>query len=124
MKTTTSLLAIVGAATFLLVGCQTPNEQSSAPFPIDYKSIVHSYVAKTFKDPDSFEWRTVSFPRQGSLWRGILFGGAAPCWLVDVTLNTKNSSEGYVEYQTFTIYIKNDQVIGSHVSYHSERPVM
>ena len=113
MKATTSLLAIIVAATLLLAGCQTPNEQSSGPFPDDYEGIVHSYVAKTFKNPDNVEWKAIHFPRQGSFWRGLIFGGSDPCWLVDVTLNTKNGSSEYVGNKTYTIFIKNDQVIGS-----------
>ena len=112
MKTTTSLPVIAGAAALLLSGCQTPNKQNCGPFPNDYENIVRNYVTPTFKHPDSLEWRAITSPRQGSLWRGLLFGGADPCWLVDVTLDEKNGSQGYVACQR-TIYIKNDHVIGS-----------
>jgi len=119
MKTTTSLLAIAGAAALLLAGCQTPNGQSCGPFPTDYESIVHSYAVHTFKDLDTEKWRAISIPRQGSVWRGLLFGGAEPCWLVYVTLNAKSGFGG--GYQTYTICIKNDRVIRSEPSRDGER---
>lgn len=112
MKITMSLFATGVAAVLLLAGCRTPNQQTCGPFPTDYESIVRSYITTTFKHSDRLEWKAITFPRQGSLWRGVLFGGAKPCWQVDVTLDEKNSSGGYVAYQR-TIYIKNDRVVGS-----------
>jgi hypothetical protein len=107
MKAATSLPLIAAAAALLLTGCQTGR------FPNDYENIVRNYVTPTFKHPDTLEWKTITYPRKGSLWRGFSwFGYADPCWLVDVTLDEKNGSRGYIAYQR-TIIIKNDRVIGS-----------
>jgi hypothetical protein len=119
MKTTTSLLAIAGSVALLLTGCQTPNIQSCGRYPTDYENVVHDYASHTFKDLDTAELRDISVPRQGSVWRGLIFGGAEPCWLVDVTLNAKNGFGG--GYQTYTIGIKNDRVIRSDRSRYGEQ---
>lgn len=104
-------MATIGMLSVLLVGCRTPNEPSCGPFPDNYESIVRNCVTPTFKHPDRLEWRTISFPRKGSLWRGLVRGGADPCWLVDVTVDERNGSGGFVAYQK-TIYIKNNHVTG------------
>lgn len=101
-----------------MVGCQTRNAQTCGPFPDAYQSLVHSYVSQEVKDSEKLEWKVVTAPRQGSQWRGVLFGGNNPCWVVDVTADKRDGSGGYVAYQR-TIYIKNDRVIGSR-AFHPE----
>ena len=106
---------IVAVLLTLLAGCAgLPTQQEAAaadygPMPTNYEEIVKSFYGGMLKDPDSAQYKNISFPRQH--WLGDRITGAKYGYLVCVTLNAKNSSGAYVGYKTDGLLIQYDSVI-------------
>jgi hypothetical protein len=104
----------------LLSGCAskpTPEQISNADYgasvyQVDAEKAVREFFGIYLKDPDSARY---SF---GTVYRGYVVGSAFEGrkveggFLLDVTVNAKNSFGGYVGAKPYRFLIRNDRLIG------------
>ena len=110
MKKIVLILSILGIS-----GCAAvkPSDWQNLEYgakPIEYKSIIETYMAGKLKDPYSavYEYKggPVKFFRKVSI-----AGQQAHGWGVCVTINSKNSYGGYTGTKGYTFMIINDKVV-------------
>jgi hypothetical protein len=112
---------IVGAlAVVLLAGCAskpTPEQIQSANYgasvyQADAEKAVKSFFSIYLKDPSSAQY---SF---GNVYRGYMVGSVfegrklEAGYLLDVSVNAKNSYGGYVGAKPYKFLIRNDKLVG------------
>lgn len=101
--------------TLLAIGCTaTPTDPMLAdagPRPIGHEHIVETWLADHLLDPYSVRDLTISEPRQGTVWTGLLNQGAVPAWYVCAGLNARNAYGGYTGRQIYVLFIRDGRVI-------------
>lgn len=104
----------------LLSGCAqqpTPEQISSANYgasvyQADAESAVKLFFSMYLKDPDSAKYGF------GSVYRGYMVGSVfegrklEAGYLLDVTVNAKNSYGGYTGAKPYKFLLRNDQIVG------------
>ena len=102
------------ATVLLLTACAAaPSAVSSDPghYPENYRALVKEWMRNTLFDPYSVRDLEITAPTKGTLWRGLVFGGALPAWIVCATFNAKNRFGGYVGRSTSVLFIRDNAVI-------------
>ena len=98
-----------------LTGCtfQVPKDGSDfGSYPTKYQDLVREYMSNRLKDPDSAKYR-FSTPVKAYRNTGSLYGGDViwQGYLVDFSVNAKNSYGGYVGFgEPYIALIRNDRV--------------
>lgn len=97
----------------LLTGCATTPTptKTHGPFPENYKSILKSYILRSYIDPYTLRNVSVSTPVQAS--RGGWFNNEPAGWLVCVEANGKNRMGGYTGIQVSAFVINNGMIVDS-----------
>lgn len=103
-------------ACVLLAACATaPIEPSAIDYgatPVHYMDAVHRYFTQTLKDPASAQYQDVAPPERGYIKNGLLYGGGKTYgWLVNVTVNAKNSYGAYVGFRTYSFLFRGEQLV-------------
>ncbi len=104
----------------MLVGCAiqpTPEELYSCRSKIgDYvghdeaESIVKDWFRYRLKDPYSADYN-IGQPQEGYMKDAIIFGGRLHCgYVVDVSVNAKNSYGGYTGFQNYKFIISQKRI--------------
>lgn len=114
------LISLMLLSLFLIAGCAskpTPEQIQAANYGAsvyqeDAEKAVKSFFDIYLKDPDSAKY---SF---GTVYRGYMVGSVfegrkiEAGFLLDVTVNAKNSYGGYVGAKPYKFLIRNDKLVG------------
>lgn len=114
-----SLVVLVVAA---LGGCATAvhptmEQLSSADYgecPAHYMDAIHAYFDSTLKDPASVQYRDITVPEKGYIQSRTALestGQVTYGWLVNATINAKNSYGGYVGFRTYEFLFRGEQIV-------------
>jgi len=103
---------IILISVLCLTGCSSElaQQQDIGPLPENYQDLIRQHMYAQLKDPYSAVYR-FGTPYQGSIWKGLVFGGTDYGWLCPVGINAKNAFGGYAGEQSYTFLIKNGRVI-------------
>jgi hypothetical protein len=100
------------AAAFALAACATQQApQNPGPYPANYAELAQGWLRTALVDPYSVRDLTITEPRPGRAWRGILIGGPFDAWATCVTFNAKNRMGGYDGLQTYVVWILNGAIV-------------
>lgn len=111
--TASVLVCLCAASCATVVSYGVPGDFGAEP--ADYASAVHTYFQQALKDPESAQFRQIGEPHQGDLehWMGLVNGGMKTNygWIVDVTVNAKNSYGAYVGYRTYSFLFRGESIV-------------
>jgi hypothetical protein len=103
--------AVIASA---IAACATTQPTNSpGPYPENYEALVNDWLRTSLYDPYSVRDLSITEPRQGRAWRGLLVGGPFNAWATCVTYNAKNRMGGYVGLSTTVVWIVNGAIVGS-----------
>jgi hypothetical protein len=119
MKIQTVVLILV--LTVSLSGCSTGGgltleEIANADygrFPNNHQDVVKSYFSNSLKDPFSARYQFTSAPARAYSRNAPAVGGGINRfgYVVNVSVNAKNSYGAYVGWKNYRLLIRNDRVI-------------
>lgn len=105
-----------------VVGCvtaPTPAQLTAADYgavPTRYEDGIRAYFDSTLKDPSSIQYREVTVPQKGYVQAAPIAGGGITYgWLVNATINGKNSYGAYVGFKTYSFLFRGDELVNTAV---------
>jgi hypothetical protein len=117
--------ALMLAASLTLAACAatppTPTEVQQADYgaqPVHYREAIAAYLREQLKDPLSVQYGEISAPEKGffSTKMGLAYGGRtkrAYGWLVNASINAKNSYGGYVGFKTYQFLFRGEDIVAA-----------